>query len=60
MSAKQEKKIRQIYRRDIKAEMRKRVDDLIIPQLKKVVKAPPRFFPKSLWYKLAGIFLNLK
>lgn len=58
MSAKQEKKIRQIYRRDIQAEMRKRVDELI-PKVQKTIKKPPRFFPKILWYKLAGVFLNL-
>jgi len=59
MSQKQEKKIRQIYRREIKAEMNKRVDELI-PQVSKVLKHAPRYFPKRLWYKLAGIFLNLE
>ena len=59
MSQKTDKKIRQIYRKDIKAEMKKRVDELI-PQVKKTIKKPPRYFPKSLWYKLAGIFLNLE
>lgn len=59
MSQKQDKKTRQYYRRDMKAEMKKRVDELI-PQLKKTVKKPPRFFPKALWYKLATYFINLE
>ena len=62
MSQKQDKKIRQIYRKDLKAEMEKeakeRVDNLI-PQLRKTIKKPPRFFPKFLWYKIAPIFINL-
>jgi hypothetical protein len=58
MSGKQAKKIRQLYRRDVHAEMKKRVDELI-PQLKKVIKPAPKYFPKRLWYKLAGVFLNL-
>jgi len=59
MSQKQDKKIRQIYRRDIRAEMKKRVEELI-PQVSKVIKPAPKYFPKRLWYKLAGVFLNLK
>ncbi len=59
MSQRQEKKIRQLYRRDVKAEMKKRVDELV-PRLKQVIKKPPRHFPKKLWYKLAGVFLNLE
>jgi hypothetical protein len=58
MSQRQQKEIRQIYGRDIKTEMQKRVDELV-PQVSRVIKPAPRYFPKRLWYKLAGIFLNL-
>lgn len=62
MSQKQDKKIRQYYRKDLVAEMQKeakeRVDNLI-PQIRKTVKKPPRFFPKFLWNKIATLFINL-
>lgn len=63
MSAKQDKKIRQIYRRDLREKMQKEAKermDALIPQLRKSVKKPPRFFPKLLWYKIATYFLNLE
>ncbi len=62
MSQKQDKKIRQYYRKDLVAEMQKEAKkrvEKIIPQLRKMVKKPPRFFPKSLWYKIATYFINL-
>jgi hypothetical protein len=59
MSQRADKKIRQLYRRDVQKEMKKRVDELM-PKLKQVIKPAPRYFPKVLWYKLAGIFLNLE
>lgn len=59
MSGKTDKKIRQMYRRDFRKELDERVNALV-PQMKKVIKKPPRYFPKALWYKAAGIFLNLE
>lgn len=63
MSQKQEKKTRQIYRRELREKMQKEAKermDALIPQLRKSVKEPPRFFPKMLWYKLALIFISLE
>lgn len=63
MSQKEDKKIRQIYRRDLKEKMQKEAKermDALIPQLRKAVKKPPRFFPKMLWYKIGTYFINLE
>ena len=54
MSGRKEKKIRQLYRRDIRSEMQKRVDALI-PQVSKLLKPAPRYFPKRLRYKLSAV-----
>ncbi|HEX9930477.1 MAG TPA: hypothetical protein VGB02_18210 [Pyrinomonadaceae bacterium] len=62
MSAKTEKKIRQLYKRELREKMQKVAKermDALIPQLRKSVKKPPRWFPKMLWYKLAVVFINL-
>lgn len=63
MNQKQEKKTRQIYRRELREKMQKEAKermDALIPQMRKSIKKPPRFFPKLLWYKLATYFINLE
>ncbi len=62
MSAKTEKKTRQIYRRELREKMHKEAKermDALIPQIRKAIKKPPRFFPKMLWYKIGTRFVNL-
>ena len=62
MSQRQDKKIRQYYRKDIQEEMKREAKsrmDKLIPQLRKTIKKPPRFFPKFLWNKIATLFINL-
>lgn len=58
MSSGKDKKIRQLYRRQIQVEAKKQIDELL-PKLKQVVKPSPKYFPKRLWDKLAGLFLSL-
>ncbi len=58
MSQKTEKKIRKLYNKDFKHRMDEAIGD-IYKQLGQLVKPAPRGFPKWLWRRLAGIFLNL-
>ncbi len=63
MSQRQDKKTRQIYRRELRDKMQKEAKermDALIPQIRKTVKKPPRWFPKMLWYKIATRFINLE
>lgn len=62
MSQRQDKKIRQYYRKDIQEEMKREAKqrmDKLIPQLRKTVKKPPRLFPKFIWNKIATLFITL-
>ncbi len=61
MSQRQDKKTRQIYRRELRDKMQKEAKermDALIPQIRKAIKKPPRFFPKMLWYKIGTYFIN--
>jgi hypothetical protein len=65
MSQKQEKKIRQLYRKDIgkKAkEQQKAVQARIEEQLKnldQIMKPAPKLIPEFIWVSLQRIFLNI-
>jgi hypothetical protein len=65
MSQKQEKKIRQLYRKDLgkKAkEQQKAVQARIEEQLKnldQIMKPAPKLIPEFIWVSLQRIFLNI-
>jgi hypothetical protein len=58
MSGKQEKKIRQLYKRDFSHRMNEAIGD-VYEQIKKIHKPAPRYFPTKLWVRLGRIFLNI-
>jgi len=58
MSGKQEKKLRQLHRRDFKMKFSDLEKD-IYKQLSQIHKPAPRLFPKKLWRALGRIFLNI-
>lgn len=58
MSGKQEKKLRQLHRRDFNKKMESITADLY-GQMKKLLKPCPKWFPKWLWYRLGKQFLNI-
>lgn len=58
MSGRQDKKLRQLYRRDFAHRMNDTLED-IQNQMTKIHRPAPRFFPKRLWRGLGRIFLNI-
>lgn len=65
MNAKQVKKLRQLYRRDLAKHAEKRAET-IDEQLKEftekldiVLKPAPKFMPEFMWVSLQKIFLNI-
>lgn len=58
MSGRQEKKLRQLHRRDFNKRMEGLVKD-VEDQMRQIVRPAPRYFPKVLWRRLGRIFLNI-
>jgi hypothetical protein len=58
MSQKQEKKIRQLYRREFSHRMNETIGDLQ-RQMNSLLKLAPSMVPKKLWRRFQGLFLNI-
>lgn len=58
MSGRQEKKIRQLHRRDFNKKMAGVIAD-VQRELSMIHKPSPRLFPKWLWRRFGRIFLNI-
>ncbi len=57
MNARQAKKLRQQYRRDLRAKIDEDIKDFQ-SQVNEIIKPAPRFFPAFLWVALQKLFLN--
>jgi hypothetical protein len=65
MSARQEKKIRQLYRKDLgkqaeaqAKEIERRMNEFT-EKLDEILKPAPRFIPEFIWVSLQRLFLNI-
>jgi len=65
MFAKQSKKLRQLYRRDLRGHADKEAEVVrermkeFTEELEHVMKPAPRFIPEFIWVSLQRIFLNI-
>lgn len=69
MSQKTSKKLRQLYRRELRVAAQKQADhqaeqfqkqmDEFTSQLDTILKPSPRFIPEFIWVSLQRIFLNI-
>lgn len=62
MSERQDKKLRQLAKEQEDKQFKTTLADLqqkFISRMDALVKEPPKWFPRILWYKLASIFLNI-
>lgn len=58
MSQKQDKKLRQIYRRDLGKKLETQVNEFK-EELGSLLKPAPKFIPEFIWVKLQQLFLNV-
>jgi len=55
MNAKKAKKLRQMYKRNLLAEAKKRLE-----KVQELVRPKPKFIPKIIWKKIVFYVLNIK
>ena len=58
MSQKQEKKTRQLYRRDMRGKIEELTDEYRT-QISDLLKPAPRFMPSFVWVSIQKMFLNV-
>lgn len=62
MSEHQDKKLRKLAKKNEDQEFKKQLAELqaaFVKRMDAIVKEPPKWFPRMIWYKLASIFLNI-
>lgn len=58
MSAKQEKKIRQLYRKDLGKKLEQQIEDYK-NEVGSLLKPAPKLIPEFIWVQLQKLFLNI-